>query len=281
MPLGEGDDGGQLHAAQRVPRQAPRDEAQPRARPRVVEESLEVLADRPEVPRSVEKQSLGVGRGEQPDAFGHVAGVEQLVPVPATPQDEDGPAEPDPLEDDGEGSHALGPDEGFGPHDGHLQPSHPVLVRHPLRLRPGCPVRVEPAQRRIAKDRVRAGGLRHDGGRDQDDASDTLSERPLAHAPRALNVHAAHHQRRVPRGGESRVDHHVDVIEGVSHRARIPDVASDVLHCRVEVAAPIRLEVEQPDLRPFPPKGPRQMCPEEARSSGDQHSTGDHGSLPG
>jgi hypothetical protein len=77
------------------------------------------------------------------------------------------------------------------------------------------------------------------------------------------------------------VNHHVDAIEGVSHRARIPDVASDVRHGRVEVAAPIRLEVEQPDLHPFPPEGPRQMCPEKARSSGDQHSTGDHGSLPG
>jgi len=73
------------------------------------------------------------------------------------------------------------------------------------------------------------------------------------------------------------VYNHVDAIEGVSHRARIPDVTSDMLHGRVEIAAPIRLEVEQPDLRSFSPESPRQMCPEEARSSGDQHTTGDHG----
>ena len=70
---------------------------------------------------------------------------------------------------------------------------------------------------------------------------------------------------------------HVDAIQGGSHRAGIPDVTSDVLHDRVVLTATMRLEIEQPDLRPFPPESPRQMCPEEARSSGDQHTTGDHG----
>src|SRR5713226_63381 len=157
----------------------------------MVEQSLQVLTDRAEVPRSEKEESLPIRSGDQPDTLRHVPGVEQLIPIPATAEDEDGPAETNPFEDDRERSHALGPDEGLRAHDGYLEPSLPVPVRHPLRLRSGCPVRLEPTQRRVAKERVHPGGLRHDRGRDQNDASNAPSERLLTHTLRAFDVHAA------------------------------------------------------------------------------------------
>src|SRR5262249_60325033 len=99
---------------------------------------LEVLAGGTEGSRPEEKQPRSSGRGEPPDAFGHVGGVEQLVPVPAAPKDKDESAEPDPFKDDGEGSRALGADKGLGPYDGYLKPPSPVFVRHPFRVRSGC-----------------------------------------------------------------------------------------------------------------------------------------------
>ncbi len=276
VPLGERRDARELEAAERHLGRSRGHRLEPRSRPCVPRERLEVLAHRAE-PGGADVQRLACDRSvEAPDdRLYEVLDGEQLVAIRAVAEDRDPAALADPVEQDLEHAEPLGADEGLGPDDHHLEPASSECCAELLRLDLGGTVVPHADERVVLEDRMSLRDAVDSRRRHENHSTDAGLERGGERDRRPLDVDRADRGStdldRERRGG---MDENVRACDEPPGVRRQPHVATQLVDRAVENRIVERQEIEGAHVVPVAEEAAREVQAEKARAARDRDEHG-------